>query len=172
MKSTKKEHHTDRCLRYLSLAYLSKNIYISPRPSARVLSASVQDEPPRARRLLGITLRSNVVSDDINLSRIELLRVQFLCEIALKQKRTVMTEMNEKTPESYEWKRQLRLQKQREQRRAGLASETKEQRERRLQLQREARKRREQSRLAEKTSEEEEKRLKAERQRGASRLQC
>ena len=65
----------------------------------------------RAQAIGKTTLRSNVVSDDKNLSRIELLRVQFLCEISLKQKRTVMTEMNEKTPESYEWKRQLRLQK-------------------------------------------------------------
>ena len=98
--------------------------------------------------------------------------VQFLCEISLKQKRTVMTDMNEKTPESHECKRQLRLQKQHEQRRARLASETKEQRERRLQLQRTARKRREQSRLAEQTSEEAQKRLNAERKRGSSRLQC
>ena len=83
-----------------------------------------------------------------------------------------MTDMNEKTPEYHECKRQLRLQKQHEQRGARLASETKEQRERRLQLQRTARKRREQSRLAEQTSEEAQKRLKAERQRDASRLQC
>ena len=58
-----------------------------------------------------------------------------------------MNGMNEKTPESYECKRQRRLQKQREQRRTTLACGKKEQRtlrlqERRLQLRREARNRR------------------------------
>ena len=103
----------------------------------------VQDEPPRTQAIGKTTLPSNVISDDKNLSRIELLRVQFLCKI-LKQKRTLMTDMNERTPESHECKRQLRLHKQREQRRARLASETKEQREQRLQLQRTAHKRHEQ----------------------------
>ena len=157
------------------------NIWYSPRPSAGVLSTTQSrfwliDCPGRtttcAQAIGKTTLPTNVVFDDKNLSRIELLQVQFLCNISLKQKRTVLTDMNEKTPESHECKCQLRLQKQREQRRARLALETKEQRERRLQLQHTARKRREQSRLAEQTSEEAQKRLKAERQQGASRLQC
>ena len=75
-----------------------------------------------------------------------------------------MNEMNGKTPESHECKRQLC-----EQRRAILASETaREQRKRRLQLRHEARKRREQSCWAEQTSQEAEKRLVAQRQRDAS----
>ena len=60
-----------------------------------------------------------------------------------------MKGVNEKTPESHEYKRQLRLEKQREQSRVRLACETKEQRQRRLQLRREARKGREQSLRAE-----------------------
>ena len=48
-----------------------------------------------------------------------------------------MNGMNEKAPESHECERKLRLQRQREQRRARLARETKEQRQRRLQLRRE-----------------------------------
>ena len=88
----------------------------------------------------------------------------FLFAISLKRKRTVMNEMDEKTPESLECKHQFRLQKQHEQRRARLASETKEEGERRLQLRHEARRKcREQSLWAEQTSQEAQKRLKAER---------
>ena len=75
-----------------------------------------------------------------------------------------MNGLNEKTPESHECKRKVRLQKQVEQNRAKLACETKEQ------LQREARKGGEQSRRAE-TSQEVQKRLIGERQRDASRRQ-
>ena len=63
-----------------------------------------------------------------------------------------MNGMNERTPESYECKRQLHLQKQCEQSWARLACETKEQRQRKLQPRRKARKRREQSRRTEETS--------------------
>ena len=55
----------------------------------------------------------------------------FLLVIYSKQKSTAMNKINEKTPESHECKRQLHLQKQREQSRARLACETKEQRRQR-----------------------------------------
>ena len=80
--------------------------------------------------------------------------------------------VNEETPQSHEYKRQLRLQKQCEQSQARLACETKEEHQRRLQLHREARKGREQNRRAEEKSQEAQKRLKAQRQGGASRYQC
>ena len=75
-----------------------------------------------------------------------------------------MKGLNEKTPESNECKRKVRLQKQGEQSRARLACETKEQ------LHPETRKGGEQSRLAE-TGKEVQKRLKGERQRDTSRRQ-
>ena len=106
----------------------------------------------------------DVVYDGKTLSGIELCEYNFLFAISLKRKRTVMNEMDERTPESLECKRQFRLQKQHEQRRARLASETKEEGERRLQLRHEARRKcREQSLWAEQTSQEAQKRLKAER---------
>ena len=58
----------------------------------------------------------------------------FLLAICLRQERTAMNVMNEKTAESDECKRQRRLQKQREQRRTRLACDKKEQRQRRLQF--------------------------------------
>ena len=75
-----------------------------------------------------------------------------------------MNGMNEETPESHEYKRQLCLQKQCEQSQARLACERKDERQQRLQLHREARKGREQSRRAEEKSQEAQKRLKAQRQ--------
>ena len=63
------------------------------------------------------------------MSKLNFLRVQFpSCTFLKQNKKPVMDGMNEKTPESHEHKRQLRLQKQREQSRARLACETKEQR--------------------------------------------
>ena len=94
----------------------------------------------------------------------------FILVIFLKQTRTAMNGLNEKTPEAHEFRRKVRLQKQREQSRARLACETKEQLERRLHFRREARKGGEQSRRAE-TSQEAQKRLKAEWQRDVSRRQ-
>ena len=80
-----------------------------------------------------------------------------------------MNEMNEKTQECHEYKRQLRLKKRQEQRRARLVRETNEQRERRLQRHREAERQRrqtqaEQGRRAKETSQETQKRLKVELQ--------
>ena len=45
----------------------------------------------------------------------------FLFAICLKHKSTAINGVNEKTPESHEYKRQLRLEKQREKSRARLA---------------------------------------------------
>ena len=97
------------------------------------------------------TLRSNVVSDVKTLSG-TFCEYNFPLAICLKQKRTPMNGMNERTLESHECKRQLHLQKQCEQSWARLACETKEQRQRKLQPRRKARKRREQSRRTEETS--------------------
>ena len=74
--------------------------------------------------------------------------------------------MNDKTPESHEYKCQLRLQKRPKQRRARFACETTKKRERRFRLCRKAKNRREQSLRAGKTSPVAQKRLEAERQRG------
>ena len=118
--------HSKVCLLYF-LGYVLHNLFyyifgrcscnfLSPRPSVRVLSAMSSrfwlvdwliDWLSRTNHhACAGYWEGNVVSDDKNLSRSAIPLWNFF-----KQKRTVMTDMNEKTPESHECKRQLRLQK-------------------------------------------------------------
>ena len=98
------------------------------------------------------------------------------CEyvLAISLKRTYRYECNKRgnTGILRVYKRQLRLQKRREQRRGRLACETTGKREQRLQFRHEAKGRRKRSCRAEENSLVAQKRLETERLRGASRREC
>ena len=92
----------------------------SSRPTARVLSAT----PSRFLMNEWSPIRTTLCAWARSLAGIELFfEYNFLRAIYFKQKRTAMNEMNKKTRESHECKRQGRVQKEREQRRTTLACE-------------------------------------------------